>query len=389
MPRVLGPDLASGLEFKTLTAWPLEGEMSVAASFRVIDTGVREGRANIAFDAALVELHGEGRIPDTLRFLRFRPTALVGRHQSLRRELRLDYCKANGIGLARRITGGGAIYFDEGQLGWELVFSRQRLGSAGLAATTQRICSGAARGLSEVFGIDARFRPRNDIEVGGRKLSGTGGFFDGDTLFFQGTVLIDVAPERVMACLNVPRAKLEKRALDKAEHRIVTLAELLGQAPAVRDVEMAIARGLGDELGLNFMSAAPSEAEEKRARELYDQELGTDAFVLGYAEPQGSGVHHAARTGPGGTVVAHVRLEGRSGAERIGDVLITGDFLLTPPRLVMDLEAALRGVAVCDAGAVVTGFFRASPHDLLSIQPEDFQLVVEDAIGVAQRGQHA
>ena len=42
--------------------------------------------------------------------------------------------------------------------------------------------------------IDARFRPRNDIEVDGRKLSGTGGFFDGDTLIYQGTVLVDLDP---------------------------------------------------------------------------------------------------------------------------------------------------------------------------------------------------
>ena len=76
--------------------------------FRVIDTGIREGARNIAFDAALIELRNEGRIPDTIRFLQFVPTALVGRHQDLSRELRLDYCAQNGIGLARRITGGGA-----------------------------------------------------------------------------------------------------------------------------------------------------------------------------------------------------------------------------------------------------------------------------------------
>ncbi|MEE9586806.1 MAG: hypothetical protein V3V97_02115 [Hyphomicrobiaceae bacterium] len=77
--------------------------------FRVIDSSVRDGRQQIAFDQALIDLHKEGRVPDTVRFLRFPPTALIGRHQALSHELKLDFCKANDIGLVRRITGGGAI----------------------------------------------------------------------------------------------------------------------------------------------------------------------------------------------------------------------------------------------------------------------------------------
>ncbi|NLH79523.1 MAG: lipoate--protein ligase family protein, partial [Phyllobacteriaceae bacterium] len=84
-------------------------------TFRVIDTGVRGGRANIAFDAALIEAREAGEIPDTIRFLTFRPSALVGRHQSLSRELKLDWCRENGVETVRRITGGGALYMDEGQ----------------------------------------------------------------------------------------------------------------------------------------------------------------------------------------------------------------------------------------------------------------------------------
>ena len=180
--------------------------------FRVIDTGLRGGRRNVAFDQALIDAHKAGRIPDTVRFLRFTPTALVGRHQAVSRELRLDHCRAQGIGIARRITGGGAIYFDEGQLGWELVFHRATLGIHSLADLTREICEAAAAGISKL-GVNAKYRPRNDIEVDGRKVSGTGGFFDGDTLFYQGTVLIDMNPADMVAALNVPEAKLAKRAL--------------------------------------------------------------------------------------------------------------------------------------------------------------------------------
>ena len=74
--------------------------------FRVLDTGVLEGRLNIAIGQAIVEARQQGSVPDTLRFLRFPPTALVGRHQALGQEIDLDYCQQNGIGIARRITGG-------------------------------------------------------------------------------------------------------------------------------------------------------------------------------------------------------------------------------------------------------------------------------------------
>ncbi len=154
----------------------------MTAEFRVIDTGLREGRANIAFDQALVEAHKAGQVPDTIRFLSFPPTALVGRHQDLSRELWLDYCLRNDIGVVRRITGGGAIYLDEGQLGWELVFSWATLGISDMGTLSQKLCEAVATSVGKL-GVEARFRPRNDIEVDGAKLCGTGGFFDATTAF--------------------------------------------------------------------------------------------------------------------------------------------------------------------------------------------------------------
>ena len=118
--------------------------------FRVIATGLRGGRANIAFDQALIEARRESRIPDTIRFLRFRPSALIGIHQFLSHEIKLDYCNAHGIETVRRITGGGGLYFDEGQIGWELVFDRATLGLTDLAEVTRRICEAAAPGRAMI-----------------------------------------------------------------------------------------------------------------------------------------------------------------------------------------------------------------------------------------------
>jgi lipoate-protein ligase A len=248
------------------------------------------------------------------------------------------------VGIARRITGGGAIYFDEGQLGWDLVFDRSTLGINSLAELTRRICEAAAAGLSRL-GVDAQYRPRNDIEVGGRKVSGTGGFFDGDTLFFQGTVLVDTNPADMLAALRVPKAKLEKRGLDSAARRVATLKELLGAAPPLETVRTALLAGLAGHLGISPVPGAITDHEEALATRLHDEEIGTDAFVAEIDEPAADGGTLAASVAcAGGTIEAYIRLEGAR-RDRIREALITGDFFVAPPRTVLDLEACLRNVA--------------------------------------------
>ena len=350
--------------------------------FRVIDTGIRDGRRQIAFDQALIDAHHARQIPDTIRFLRFPPTALIGRHQALSQEIRLAHCREHGIGIARRITGGGAIYFDQGQLGWELVFHRATLGINSLADLTREICEAAAAGLSRL-GINAKYRPRNDIEVDGRKISGTGGFFDGDTLFYQGTVLVDMNAADMVAALNVPQAKLAKRALDSAAQRVVTLRELLGAAPAIEAVQEALLAGFAERLGITPVRGDITAHEEALAAQLHDSEIGTDAFVTEIDNPGAqAGVLSGSHAGAGGTITAYLRLEGsaRAAQDRIREALITGDFFVTPPRIVFDLEAALRGVAVAEAGAVMEQFFTQAQPGLLSVTPADFRAAVAAAL---------
>jgi len=353
-------------------------------AFRVIDTGLREGRANIAFDQALIDAHKAGEVPDTIRFLRFPPTALIGRHQALSQEVELAHCYDNDIGVVRRITGGGAIYFDQGQLGWELAFSRKTLGISSLAELTKAICEAAALGIGHL-GVDAKYRPRNDIEVDGRKICGTGGFFDGDTLFYQGTLLIDMDPSHMVAALKVPAAKLKKRGLDSAEQRVTTLKALLGDdLPSLPTIQNSLLAGFAVGLGIEPAWGEITAGEEARANAAFEDEIGTDEFVHEIDDPgAGDNVLVASNACPGGAVACYLRLEG-PGAPRIREVLFTGDFFVTPPRTVFDLEASLRGVPANDAGDAVEKFFAEASVDLLSIMPADFRAVLESAIAAAR-----
>ncbi len=351
----------------------------MAKPFRVIDTGLRPCREQIAFDQALIDCHKAGHIPDTLRFLTFPPSVLVGRHQAIGQELNLPACRTAGVGIGRRVTGGGALYLDQGQFGWELVFHRDTLGLGNLGEVARALCEAAAAGLSRL-GVAVKYRPRNDLEVEGRKIGGTGGFFDGDTIFYQGTTLVAMDGAKMASLLNIPAAKLAKRGQTSGAQRIVTLTELFdGKPPPEAEVKQALIEGFAERLGIAPAWGEITAAEESAARLIHDDEIGQDAFVYEIDDPTGADVHSGSHTGHGGTIAAHLRLEGPR-QNRIREILITGDFFVTPPATIMNLEAALRGVEIEALQAAVTEFFETARVGLLTAAPADFVQAIENAI---------
>jgi lipoate-protein ligase A len=348
--------------------------------FRVIETGPHGGRESTALDQALIEARQQEKIPDSIRFIRFRPSALIGVHQYLSHEIKLDYCRAHGIEVGRRITGGGSLYLDEGQIGWELVFDRTTFGPLNLAEVTRRVCEAFALGLNRL-GVPARYRPRNDIEVDGRKISGTGGFFEGSLIFYQGTLLIDFDPGKIAACLNVPAEKLAKRDLDSAARRVITMREVLGdKLPDLRTIYEGLLAGFAEGLGIEPQWGVITPFEKELAIGLYREEIGTDAFVEMLDAPANDNMTvSASLTGRGGSVRADVRLEGPR-RDLIREVLITGDFFVTPPRTIFDLEASLRGLQVADVPKAVDDYFARTCADFLSLGPGDIRHVIEMAL---------
>ncbi|MDE0703674.1 MAG: lipoate--protein ligase family protein [Rhodospirillaceae bacterium] len=343
--------------------------------FRVIDTGVRDGSLQIAFDQALVELRKAGAVPDTVRFLRFPPTALIGRHQDLSRELKLDHCREAGIGVVRRITGGGAIYLDEGQLGWELVCDRRRIGVATLADMTARICTAAAAGLS-TLGIAAEYRPPTDIVVDGQKICGTGGYFDDDIVMYQGTTLVDLDLPAMMAAINVAAPKEGA----PPPSRVTTLRALLPDADlSMPRLQAALIAGFEAGLGIACTASEPGEAEESLAQRICDAEIGTPDFIAGIDSP---GADASVRHGECGPVNAWLRVEGRRN-DRVREVLFTGDFVMVPPRLVMDLEGSLRGTVSGEVAAHISAFFSDAPPQIATAPPEAFAGAVAAAFSGA------
>ena len=245
---------------------------------------------------------------------------------------------------------------------------------------TREICEAAADGISRA-GVKARFRPRNDIEVDGRKISGTGGFFDGDTLFFQGTVLIDMDPQAMTSALRIPQAKLARHKLDSAAQRVVTLRELLGEeTPGLKSIQNSLSDAFSERFGLPMVPGRLTDAERDRAKELLEEEIGTEEFVREIEEPPAArGDLAGVCLSPGGSIKTYLRLEGPA-QNRIRAALITGDFFVTPPRLIYDLEARLRGIHLEEVTDAVREFFGQTDFEVLSVSPDDFIASIEDAL---------
>ena len=181
-------------------------------TWRLLDTPPMTAAENMAMDETLLELKGQGKSPNTIRFLQFSPKAvLVGFHQAIAEEIRLDYCRANKIDVNRRITGGGAVFFDENQLGWE-VFSDKAFFNTAIpnGSLFKTLCDPMISAL-ELLNINARFRPRNDIEVNGRKISGTGGTESDAAFMFQGTLLVDFDVTTMLRAQRMPVEKLKAK----------------------------------------------------------------------------------------------------------------------------------------------------------------------------------
>ena len=354
--------------------------------WRLLDTGAKSATENIALDSALLRARSQDQAPDTLHFLQYDPpAALIGFFQSPAQELRLDYCRARGIDVQRRVTGGGALYFDSTHLGWELIGRKSRFGLR-QDQVTERICSAVAAGL-RLLGVDAAFRARNDIEVGGRKVSGTGGVFEGDAFLFQGTLLVDLDAEAMIKSLRIPTEKLSAKGLSSVRERVTSLKEELGGGlPPLADIKDAIRQGFERELGITFKPGAISEAEaslwEEYARE-YSQPDWRDLVCDPVDEHQ---VLRSVLRSEGGLIRMAASVDTRR--SRLKQCLISGDFFISPRRLVFDLESALKNIPIAEAPAAIDGFFRGRDLSTLSVTPEDFQRALDTALAKTELVSH-
>ncbi len=338
---------------------------------RVIDTGLKGAAENIAWNRALMSMRGKNQIPNTIRFLRYTPSALVGYHQVVADEIRVDYCRANGIEINRRITGGGAIYFDEGQLGWELVFEKSTIKCGQtMGEISSTICETAARALRNL-GVNAYFRPRNDLEVDGRKISGTGGTFENNVVLFQGTLLVDFDLERLIKALRIPVEKLTDKEIMSTRERVASINEILGRPLSLELIKNELARAFSGMFGASPKHEEPM-ADEYKAAEKQIKITKTSQWI-NPGRWSGSGTMetiHSLYKSKGGILRASGRFD--LDKARLKQLLITGDIFVSPKRTLYDIEAVLKDCRVSQVIPVLKRFLDSYRFDGVVVTDDDF-----------------
>jgi lipoate-protein ligase A len=202
----------------------------------------------MALDDALLEARARNEIGDCIRFFQFYPsTVTLGRFQSLKREVNIELCSKEGIGVVRRPTGGGTVFHDaNGELTFSVVMG-QTEGTRTIRDAFIRICGGVVEGL-RILGADATFSPVNDITVSGKKLSGSAQARRKDALLVHGTVMYDTDIQLLSRLLVVSKRKLEAKGVPSVEKRVTTLrAE--GLPYDLDTVSAALRRGFSSILG--------------------------------------------------------------------------------------------------------------------------------------------
>lgn len=195
-----------------------------------------------------------------------RPSVIIGLNQNASQEVNLEYLRQNGIKLARRVTGGGAVYHDLQNLNYSII---------GRDACPE-IFAEALRKL----GIDAELTGRNDIFVGGKKVSGYAKRIWKDRVLIHGTLMYDVDIDVLTKALTTPVSKLAMKGVSSVRSRVTNLKEMLPQFKDIDGVKAALHVILSDgdsQLVLN-------EKQLAEIRELSDAKFSTEAWL--FREPK-------------------------------------------------------------------------------------------------------
>lgn len=236
--------------------------------FRIIEYGVGDAWQNMALDEALARCVGEGSSPTTLRLYGWSPAAVsIGFSQKIREVVDLEFCHSRGLDIIRRITGGGAVVHASGGLTYSLIINaadpwipKDMLES--YAAICQPIVNTLKR-----MGVDAYFKPVNDVEAGGRKLSGSAQSRRFGALLQHGTLLLDL-DSSLLGALKVPIGKLRGKGLSTVEERVTTLHNLLDREVCLDSVSALLTEEFGLSLGCIPSPGMPTGRESALSREL-------------------------------------------------------------------------------------------------------------------------
>lgn len=249
-----------------------------------------------------------------------KPCIVIGRNQNAADEINGDYVSTRSLPVVRRITGGGAVYHDRGNLNFSFIINGE--------ADRVELCRPIIDVLRSI-GVEAEISGRNDITVDGRKVSGTAMCSRGDRSLFHGTLLISADLEAMSEALKPDETKLIGHGVKSVRSRVVNLSEYTKEVSP--DIIGAMLAGYMTERGGKIYELG--ESDIKAIEKLRDSKYSTDEWNCGAERLQKS---ERSRLSCGTVYIKKKNVCGR-----IEDIRIFGDFMNIGD--ISRLEARLRG----------------------------------------------
>ncbi|AAU22662.1 lipoate--protein ligase LplJ [Bacillus licheniformis] len=172
------------------------------------------------------------------------PSIIIGKNQNTIEEINTKYVDENGIIVVRRLSGGGAVYHDLGNLNFSFITKDDGNSFHNFKKFTEPVVAALKR-----LGVDAELSGRNDLMANGRKISGNAQFSTKGRMFSHGTLLFDSEIEHVVSALKVKKDKIESKGIKSIRSRVANISEFLDQKMTTVEFRSMLLRYIFDTEG--------------------------------------------------------------------------------------------------------------------------------------------
>ncbi len=222
---------------------------------------------NLAYEYCLMEALASGRQEEAVLCLWQNEHAVViGRNQNPYKECDMNFLRESGAELVRRVTGGGAVYHDLGNLNYSFICRRE-------CYDRERVFACLVKAL-EFVGISGRLSGRNDVMAGGFKVSGNAFYTKAEAVLHHGTILVKADMEKMKACLTPCEAKLKLKGIGSVKGRVTNLADIRKDID-VSKVKRALFSAFGEYWKVTSGRPSIDEALFEEMRETFSSEEWT------------------------------------------------------------------------------------------------------------------
>ena len=200
----------------------------------VDNKGITDPRINLAIEEYVLK-NMDIDVDSFLLFYINEPSIIIGKNQNTVEEVNTEYVDANGIHVVRRLSGGGAVYHDLGNLNFSFLTKDDGDSFRNFAKFTQPVIEALAK-----MGVKAELKGRNDILVDGKKISGNAQFATKGRMFSHGTLMFDTEIERVVQALRVKKDKIESKGIKSIRSRVTNIKDYMEEDMTIEQFRMEI-----------------------------------------------------------------------------------------------------------------------------------------------------